>query len=191
MAGSSGDAGGFQRVEKHLRVGEVGTRFAVVAGAAEEVVLGVLVVVLVPLQLLEERDGVADDRLVLVVLLRFDEGHHVDAGDVVVQLDLRVPFARDVLLLGVDQAFDVLERLLRDRILRRVLPRLEQARQGDAGDARRLVGAPAPLGVLRAKLAKNLAAFWATASQVFLSGPTFGAPAGSKARPPARQQTAE
>ena len=63
------DAGGFEGVEEHLRVGQVGTRFAVVAGPAEEVVLAVLPSLFVPLQLLEKFDRVADDRLVLVRLI--------------------------------------------------------------------------------------------------------------------------
>src|SRR5262249_26512932 len=61
-------ARGLERVEEELRVRQVGPRLAVVAGAAVEVVGRLLAVVLVPLQLLEELDGVADDGLVAVAV---------------------------------------------------------------------------------------------------------------------------
>src|SRR2546422_257594 len=72
-----------------------------------------------PLQVLEEFAGVADDLLVPVPAIGGTEGHHVDAGHIILQLHLGI-FARDVSGLGVDQRLDVLKRAHRHGIIRTV-----------------------------------------------------------------------
>ena len=81
---------------------------------------------------------------------------------------------------GIDQALDVFEGLLADRILRRRLPGFQEAGQGDAGDAGRFVGAPAAVLVLSA--VKELGRFLGDGVPGFLVGADFGVLSGRRAR---------
>src|SRR5262249_3321470 len=123
-------------------------RLAVVAGTAVEIALGGLVLALVPLQLLEEGDGIGDDALVVVAPGR-QQGHDVDAGDVVLQLHARV-LAGNVARLGVDQSFDVLERPRGHGVPGIDLAGAQQACEHDPGPAGSFVRAPAAAGLLAA-----------------------------------------
>src|SRR5262249_54667444 len=94
------NASGGGGVGKNLRVGEIGPRIAVVAGAAVEIALFGFAFALVPLEVLEELGRVTDDALVAVAV-GGDEGHDVDAGDVVLKLHFRIA-PGDVPGLGID-----------------------------------------------------------------------------------------
>jgi len=98
-----------------------------------------------------------------------------------VQLHPGVALAGDVLLLGVDQALDIKERFLRAGSCGVSWPVLSKTGQGDAVT-------PGVLSVLQPPflswvLSRNRAAFCATLSHVFRSGPTVGSPAEGRLSP--------
>ena len=99
------------------------------------------------MQFLEELGGVLDDGLVTVVA-GGGQGQHVDAGDVVLQLDARDPVAGDMALLRIDERLDVFQSLGDHRIFRAELAGRQNAGHDNARDAGTLLAAPAAIVAL-------------------------------------------